>query len=107
MLRQKLFKKVLLNSCLLFLVPLQHFNYYEQYEAILFCVASSLEFKVVIKIFIFLASWKEIIATIFLFVKLSNLMLFGRQDIRLAVIFIVVCIGKSEVFYYKINFISF
>ena len=50
-------------------------------------------FSFVLFIF-FSASWQEIASMVFLFSKIANFVLFARSDLRLGLIYLIICIGE-------------
>ena len=44
------------------------------------------------------ASWQEFLSLAFMFSKIANFVLFSRQDIRLGVLYLVLCLGERSLF---------
>ena len=72
--------------------PKFRYIFFKKHSVVVQCLFIGV-FSFVLFIF-FSASWQEIASMVFLFSKIANFVLFARSDLRLGLIYLIICIGE-------------
>ena len=56
--------------------------------------SNATETQISLYFFFISASWQEAASMVFLFSKIANFVLFARSDLRLGLIYLIICLGK-------------